>query len=61
MALVSVVSQLLWALVTVCAASYCGWRVLQNWQSELQGLLGCLYKLTVVLVLSALARFCFSI
>ena len=30
MALVSVVSQLLWALVTVCAASYCGWRVLDR-------------------------------
>ena len=43
------------------ALLYCGWRVLQNWQSELQGLLGCLYKLTVVLVLAALARFCFSI
>jgi hypothetical protein len=43
------------------ALFYCGWRIVQNWRSELQGLLGCLYKLALVLLLAALARFCFSI
>jgi hypothetical protein len=45
----------------VLALLYCGWRIVQNWRSELQGLLGCLYKLVLVLLLAALARFCFSI
>ena len=43
------------------ALIYYGWRVLQNWQSELQGLLSCLYRLVLVLLLAVLARFCLSI
>ena len=29
-AMISLVSQLLWALLTACAATYCGWRVLDR-------------------------------
>jgi len=43
------------------ALLYYGARVLQNWQSELRGLLACLYRLVLVLLLAVLARFCLSI
>jgi len=43
------------------ALLYCLWRVLQNWQSELNGLLRGLFKLALVLLLAVLARLCFTL
>ncbi|HXR18676.1 MAG TPA: hypothetical protein VN757_01925 [Steroidobacteraceae bacterium] len=48
-------------LSAALALLYCLWRVLQNWQSELNGLLRGLFKLALVLLLAVLARLCFTL
>jgi len=40
---------------------YCAWGVLQNWSSELHGLIRALLKILVVLALALLARLLFSL
>jgi uncharacterized membrane protein YoaK (UPF0700 family) len=47
-------------IAAALVALYCAWRVLQNWQSEMHGLLKGLLKLLLVLVLAVLARWCFG-
>jgi hypothetical protein len=48
-------------LSAALALLYCLWRVLQNWQSELHGLMRGLFKLALVLLLAVLARLCFTL
>lgn len=47
-------------VLAAAAALYCLWRVVQNYQSELHGLLKGALKLTLVLALAAMARLCLS-
>lgn len=41
-------------------ALFCIWRVVQNWQTEMHGLVKGLVRLIVVLILAVLARLCLS-
>ncbi len=43
------------------AVLYCAWRVLQNWSSELHGLVRGALKLILVVALAVLARLCFTL
>jgi len=40
---------------------YCTWRILQNWHSELHGLVSGLLKLLLIVALAVLARLCFTL
>jgi hypothetical protein len=48
-------------LAAGAALLYYAWRVLQNWSSELHGLMRGLLKLLLVVVLAVLARLCFTL
>ena len=53
---------LAWAVPVAAALAvlYCAWRILQNWHTELHGLVKGVLRLLLIVALAVLARLCFT-